>query len=56
MKHDLRDLPDGKIISLMAGPKHLVSKELRDAAALEWTRRVNKQNLEAALERQKEIG
>lgn len=54
MENNLSDYPDGKILSLMFCDKS-VSKEIQNAAASEWTRRVNERNLQAALERQKEI-
>jgi hypothetical protein len=55
MEDNLLDLPDGMILSLMFGSRRFVSKEIQNAAASEWTRRVNERNLQAALERQKEI-
>ena len=51
----MRKLPDGKIISLMVGPRRLISKEIKDAAISEWTRRMNERNLKAALERERDI-
>ena len=48
-------LPDGKVISLMSGPRRIVSKQLSDAARSEWTRRVNERTLNAALEREDEL-
>lgn len=53
-EYNLSDLPDGKILSLMFGSRRFVSKEIQNAAASEWTRRVNVRNLQAALKRQKE--
>lgn len=50
----LSNYTDSRIVSLAFCDKS-VSKELKHEAALEWTRRVNERNLQAALERQKEI-
>ena len=44
----IRDLPDGKIISLAFCCKQTTSKELRKAATKEWNRRQNNRMQELA--------